>query len=348
MIPLIGYFLIISTSYAFITSTFLSRKNYVPIQSNLILLEKNPFNIEVSSDFPISNDISELPDSFEDAIQRAALRTIQCINIGKFNTRIDFDTSVGDQTSTSLKNSMPFIKEFSNIISKEYNLFPLTRPNASVENSTLEIMELDEIPEIQQPRLLKIFFPDMGAAVLARRDWKLDSDESLVPACVRTSNILNDPIDSDDKLIIILCPLYSEVDSVERVMKLAAIANVPCIMINPALINMDQGFGVRARNIRKNILNIFEITYKLRTMPTGAIVREWPAGFSVWNEDPTSDAGYTHLQSYARDPPRELVDDLFESANKVEESSSNNNGPANFAINTVKGVAGFFQGLSRL
>jgi len=47
-------------------------------------------------------------------------------------------------------------------------------------------------------------------------------------------------------------------------------------------------------------------------MPTGAIVREWPAGFSVWNEDETSEDGYTHLQSYARDPPRELVDDLFE------------------------------------
>jgi len=124
MSPILGYFLIISTTSAFITSTVHFRRSYASLKNNVRLLEKNPFNIEVSSDFPISNDISELPNSFEDAIQRAVRRTIQCINIGKFTSRIDFDTSVGDQTSTSLKNSMPFIKEFSNLISKDYNFSP--------------------------------------------------------------------------------------------------------------------------------------------------------------------------------------------------------------------------------
>ena len=50
------------------------------------------------------------------------------------------------------------------------------------------------------------------------------------------------------------------------------------------LINMDQGFGVRARNIRKTLLSTFITTYKLKTLSQGAVVREWPNKFTVWKE----------------------------------------------------------------
>jgi hypothetical protein len=47
-------------------------------------------------------------------------------------------------------------------------------------------------------------------------------------------------------------------------------------------------------------------------MKTGAVVREWPAGYSIWNEDTSAPEGYTLLQTYAKEPPRELVDALYD------------------------------------
>ena len=45
-----------------------------------------------------------------------------------------------------------------------------------------------------------------------------------------------------------LCPLYSEVESVQRVMNMCNDLNIECIMINPQLYNMDQGFGLSKYN----------------------------------------------------------------------------------------------------
>ena len=67
-----------------------------------------------------------------------------------------------------------------------------------------------------------------------------------------------------------------------------------------------------ARNIRKNILDNFIISYLLKTTKAGAIVREWPSDFSVWKEDPSASGGYAHLKTFARNPPRDIVDELYE------------------------------------
>lgn len=49
-------------------------------------------------------------------------------------------------------------------------------------------------------------------------------------------------------------------------------------------------------------------------MATGALVREWPLGFSVWNEDTTAPdgSGYRLLQTYKNDPTREMMNDLYD------------------------------------
>jgi Domain of unknown function (DUF1995) len=67
-----------------------------------------------------------------------------------------------------------------------------------------------------------------------------------------------------------------------------------------------------ARNLRKDLLATFVTSYQLKTMKTGAVVREWPAGYSVWNEDASVPEGYTLLETYAKEPPRELVDALYD------------------------------------
>ena len=69
-----------------------------------------------------------------------------------------------------------------------------------------------------------------------------------------------------------------------------------------------------ARNLRKDVLGTFSTSYKLKTMATGALVREWPKGYSVWNEDASAPdgSGYRLLQTYKNDPTREIMNELYD------------------------------------
>lgn len=283
----------------------------------------NPFTREVEPEIPLSRDVSQLPDSFLDAVARASRCTVECIRSGTKTCRVDFDTSVADMTYTSLKNTMPMIKEFVKALASD--------------------MKLSEEGGVDTVRL---FFPDMGAAALVRRDWKLGTELAEVPACLQTANMQNDPLLPTDRVAILLCPLYSESDYVKRVVEQCAAASIPCLMVNPDLINMDQGFGMRARNMRKTLLAQFVTTYKLRTMNQGALVREWPRGFAVWNEDAAQEDGYSLLQCYVREPTREMMDDLFDAANPVDPNAKSSEPSAATAI--FAEISGFFKGMSRL
>lgn len=190
----------------------------------------------MAAEIETSSDVSYLPDSFDDAVARAVLCSLTCIKSGLTRIRIDFDTSIGDMTYTSLKNSLPVAKKYSSLLCEALKLNPLTftpSPSPPEEGETTPL------------RSLRIFFPDMGAAVLARRDWKMGSNETEVPPCVFTANIQNDAVLPSDQAIIILCPLYSEADYVSRLTDICLERNIPCILLNPNLINGDQGFGVR-------------------------------------------------------------------------------------------------------
>jgi len=52
--------------------------------------------------------------------------------------------------------------------------------------------------------------------------------------------------------------------------------------------------------MRDTLINTFVTAYKLKTMPMGAIVREWPNGYSVWLEDAGLADGYRILESYLK------------------------------------------------
>lgn len=231
------------------------RTSIIPLHSSYSS-EDNPFTRTVAPEVPLSKDVSQLPDTFTDAINKAALRTMACISSGQKRIRIDFDTSIGDQTYTSIKNTVPMAKEFSVILSQamdltmtlddeEEDVVDNSLPNPTEPNMTpvSKIPKVVAVDSSVAERSMRIFFPDMGQAALARRDWKMGTDVSEVPPCVYTANIKNDDILPTDKVAIILCPLASEADSVKRLMDSCTASNVPLIMINPDLINMDQGFG---------------------------------------------------------------------------------------------------------
>lgn len=54
-------------------------------------------------------EVSELPDSFEDALNIAVECTRSAFETGNNRVRVDFDTTAGDQTYTTLKNSLPLV-----------------------------------------------------------------------------------------------------------------------------------------------------------------------------------------------------------------------------------------------
>ena len=156
------FFSIFSLSNSFIAGRIPNKFNRLKMsQSNKINRESNNFidnikssleaernrviggNIEVA----LSNKPSELPESFDDAVMRASKICINAIENGYSKIRIDFDTSIGDQTYTSLKNTLPMARELVKYITDMY--------------------------KIEREDTLRIFFPDMGAAALARRDWKM-------------------------------------------------------------------------------------------------------------------------------------------------------------------------------
>ena len=53
---------------------------------------------------------SELPDSFEDALRIAVDSAKQALAAGRQRVRIEFDTTAGDLTYTTLKNSLPLVR----------------------------------------------------------------------------------------------------------------------------------------------------------------------------------------------------------------------------------------------
>jgi len=220
-------------------STTFSRtsNNNFPLRQQPTKLHLNQF---VNADYdtlPISTKDSQLPDSFQDAVQRAATLSLKCFDSGIKYCRIDFDTTVGDITYTSLKNTMPMVKELATIIANKLDLVISIGDVPSNDNSTTTTTPVDiqkdfydEINNADGRGTIRLFFPDMGAAVLARRDWKMGTPVAEVPSCIRTANIQNDPISVQDKIVIILCPLYSESDSVKRVLDLCVANGTPCII----------------------------------------------------------------------------------------------------------------------
>ncbi len=56
-------------------------------------------------------EVSELPDSFDDALQVAVDCAKQAFADGRDRVRIDFDTTAGDLTYTTLKNSLPLVSQ---------------------------------------------------------------------------------------------------------------------------------------------------------------------------------------------------------------------------------------------
>jgi hypothetical protein len=302
---------------------------------------------------------TELPDSLQDAAERAAEASAQFAEeVGVLaRCRVDFDTSIGDETYTLLKSSTEFMQHFVSALS--YALIPGLQEARQAEMMRVatakgELKTLKESEKVDQPKeeqLLKtianggrdeepkwqgpvarVYFPDEGSAALARRDWfgGVRGGEAKVPRCVQFSscggiqtvnNIKNDMV------VFFFCPKASEVDSVEEILRRTETESETLkliVFVNPSLVNMGvTGFGYAARLLRERLIDTLETTYYLRTLAWGALTRQFPETYSVWQEDSNAAGGYRLIKTLDRLPSNPEVEDIFDLANGNMREKSN-------------------------
>lgn len=127
-------------------------------------------------------------------------------------------------------------------------------------------------------RQLRIYFPDAGAAALARRDW------GTTDYTVRGINDLNADVREDETLFIFVEPSSVEVLAVEKLCE--TIGPRPVIFLNPALEDVSVvGIGYAARALRDRFLSGLSSCYYIRPLDQAALFRAYPGNWEVWRED---------------------------------------------------------------
>ena len=160
---------------------------------------------------------------------------------------------------------------------------------------------------------LRVYFPDAGAAALARRDW------GEQPYKIRGIRDLNSELTPDDRLILFVEPSAVEVQEVEQICQVAQ--ERPVVMLNPRLEDVAVvGIGLAARQIRSRFLSTFESCYYLQPLEKAAIFRAFPAPWQVWIE--AAETGdYSLLAETPEKPVGEVLEQIL-TANDVNSVDS--------------------------
>jgi hypothetical protein len=79
--------------------------------------------------------------------------TLKALESGVTKVRLHFDTSVGDETYTMLKQSLPMTQRLVQLLA----------------------------PRLKDEGVLRLFFPDMGTAAMMMKEWRFGTNESTVP-----------------------------------------------------------------------------------------------------------------------------------------------------------------------
>lgn len=186
----------------------------------------------------------------------------------------------------------------------------------------LNIPELKVMPIAQQfyPLLeelglkFKVYFPDAGAAALAKRDWQ-NPDFSI-----RGINEANGRLEPDDEACLIVEPSSVEVNDVEAFCNEATGQYV--VMLNPKLEDIATiGIGYAGRQLRERFLSTLESCYYLQPLEGATLLRIYPGPWQVWGETENDD--YELVGEFPRKPSSEAIASLFaDTSTDVEEGDS--------------------------
>lgn len=218
--------------------------------------------------------MTELPKTLEEAIAQARDATAAAIAAGRSRLQIEL-------------------------------LFPELKP-MPVAEQFLELFT-DLGPQ------LKVFFPDAGAAALARRDWGNPVYE------IRGIGEFKASIQPEDQVFVLVAPSSAEVKQVEQMSHQAG--DRPFILLNPRLEDVATiGVGYAGRQLRERFLNTIETCYYLRPIEQGAVLRAYPSSWQVWREAPAEE--YRLMAELDRKPFSEDLDRVFAQESSAKKSAS--------------------------
>lgn len=163
------------------------------------------------------------------------------------------------------------------------------------------------IPVLQEMGLtFKVYFPDAGAAALARRDWN-NPDFS-----VRAMGELKGQIEPEDEAFLFVEPSSVEVTTVEEMCTQAG--GRPVIMLNPRLEDVAVvGIGYAARQLRERFLSTLEPVYHLRPLEGALVLRRYPNPWQIWRETGAGEgaAQYELICEMPQKPTGEDIDRIL-------------------------------------
>lgn len=161
----------------------------------------------------------------------------------------------------------------------------------------------------------KVFFPDTGAAALAKRDW---GEVGFTIDDVGTSRTpAEQKIKPEDEGFLLVAPSSVEVAQVEKLSNLAG--DRPFILLNPQLEDVSVvGIGYAARQLRDRFLGTIETCYYLRPLEGAAVLRSYPSLWQVWLE--TGDQ-YQLVAEESQRPAGEALDQLLAKVTNTDDTN---------------------------
>ena len=126
---------------------------------------------------------------------------------------------------------------------------------------------------------IKVFFPDTGAAALARRDWQ--ETPFKIEDMGNSRSPVEKKVEPDDQCFLLIAPSAVEVAQAEKLSNLAG--DRPVVMLIPRLEDVSiVGIGYAARQLRERFIKNIESCYYIRSFGEGALYRCYPSPWQVW------------------------------------------------------------------
>ena len=168
----------------------------------------------------------------------------------------------------------------------------------------LKIMPVAEqfLPAFEQfGSQLRVYFPDAGAAALARRDW------GEKPFAIRGINDMKAEMLPEEQVFLFVQPSSVEVLEVEALCQQAG--DRPVVLLNPKLEDVATiGIGYAGRQLRDRFLSTIEPCYYLRPLEGAALFRAYPGQWQVWQEKGDT---YELVAEEPQKPSSETLDRLL-------------------------------------
>lgn len=191
---------------------------------------------------------------------------------------------------------------------------------------------------------LKVFFPDTGAAALARRDW------GETPFSVSDLGSSRTPVDMkvspSDQAFLVISPSAVEVNQVEKLCNLAE--DRPVVLVIPQLEDISiVGIGYAARQLRERFLSILESSYYFRPLEGAVVYRTYPNLWQVWLE---KDEDYELISEQPQKPLGEALERILlqSTSEQVQETNSNSqSSPVRKKSGLLSGITSFLKALSQ-